>query len=762
MPLEDEQQKIDLRIYVGILFFRWQTIAVCFLYGLLCGVLYIHLMPKVYATGCRLLVHRDEKLMIKGSDSPFQSMNSHRYLLQSTKLRTIVVNRLIDEWGERMGSRQKMMLSVAVRQLRTYGPTLDISVQSTVPEYGQAFLAALLEEHRKEWQSIQMESSDQAALILDEELVRLEDKIKTAEDDIIEYQRLHDIARVQARGSVESSYLQALVNRRHSLTTELEMMEVQFPILAGENAAVIGDVNRLTRETGAIVPVPEEIGDADNGLDEYAEEPEVTIAPGWQKEVDQMVEDLRGYHNLRTGLLQLQQKEADLLQKLQPEHPQVLDVRKQIETVERKLETAAQIELGRMRDRYKALKIQLGAIEEAEYKWQAKNLLASQRGSELRRITAVKGRYEKNYSQLYARLHDMRVAEELESEHFRLVEKVTTSKDPVWPDPMNVLIAALAVGLGSGLGIALLAQTMDNKIQSIKDVENVLGVPFLGGVPFWVHSGLERTIRPIVTEEHASGAVEAYRALRTGILAALRKINEKIVIITSADSREGKTLTALNLSIMIAQMGHKVLLVDMDLRRGRLHRSLGLEKVPGISDALREERSLKEVVIKTRVDNLYLIPTGSAIEDSAEVLQSVDLVGAFADIQDDYDYILIDTSPVLRVTDTVILATQGPGVVLYVARVNHTPKPLIRYSLDMLRDARVLGLIMNSIELHKISSLYYTYQYPNYAYYSNAYAYGYSHYHYGDRASAPGRGGSVANRLQAFGKKLRETFLPFE
>ena len=80
----------------------------------------------------------------------------------------------------------------------------------------------------------------------------------------------------------------------------------------------------------------------------------------------------------------------------------------------------------------------------------------------------------------------------------------------------------------------------------------------------------------------------------------------------------------------------------------------------------------------------------------------------------------------------MILASQGIGVVLYIARVNHTPKPLIRYSLGMLQDARVLGLVMNSIEMHKISSLYYTYQYPNYAYYSNAYAYGYNYYYYGD------------------------------
>jgi Mrp family chromosome partitioning ATPase len=111
----------------------------------------------------------------------------------------------------------------------------------------------------------------------------------------------------------------------------------------------------------------------------------------------------------------------------------------------------------------------------------------------------------------------------------------------------------------------------------------------------------------------------------------------------------------------------------------------------------------------------------------------------------------------------VILCTQGVGVVVYVARVNHTPKPLIRYSLEMLKDAKVLGLIMNSIEMHKVSSLYYTYQYPNYAYYSNAYAYGYNYYYEeenGAKGVAPRRRAAHhRNRSPRF-QWLRDKLLP--
>ena len=164
--------------------------------------------------------------------------------------------------------------------------------------------------------------------------------------------------------------------------------------------------------------------------------------------------------------------------------------------------------------------------------------------------------------------------------------------------------------------------------------------------------------------------------------------------------------------------------------------------------------------------NLHMIPAGSSVENCAELLQEADLRAMFTEIEDDYDYIFVDTAPVLRVTDTVIVATQGFGVVLYVARVGKTPLPLIRYSLDMLSDARVLGLIMNSIEMHKISSLYYSYQYPNYAYYSSAYAYGYDYYYYGDRTTGRPRGrrrrGGIGRALEKADNWFRRTFLPMD
>jgi len=747
-----EENKIDFRIYVGIILFRWQIIAVCFLYSMLAGVLYITFAPKKYQSSCNLMIYKDSLIVGKSNVRYWEYLQPHVYMLKNPKTIQKVIDKLAPEYAERLGGRNMMMPKLSVGTAKGLNPMVHITVQSGNAEYGRAFLGALIDEHRDQWNGIQRQSKNAAGEVLEEELSRLVEKIKKAEDNKIDFQRLHDIARVEARGSAETRYLMALMGRRNQLTTELMLLEAQYPALENANASVISNVGQLTKETGSVEAVPEETKD---GIP-FTQNGPVRTEPAED-------ESIKGFQDLRVKLINLEEEKKNLEQVLKDDHPKLRAIRVEMKSLQDQLDAMAEVQLRKLRDRHKSLTIQLDAIEASEYKWKNKNYLASQYQAEYKRLVAVVKRFEENYSSIYSRLHAMRVSEELKAERI-VPEDIVGGDAPVWPDAAKILMMALAGGLGSGFGLAFLLQVVDNKVQSIKDVEDILGVPFLGGIPYWAHSGLENAIRPIVTEEHSTGAVEAYRALRTTILAEMNKRNEKILFATSADSREGKTLTSLNMSIMIAQMDKRVLVVDMDLRRGRLHRSLGLNREPGVTDILREGGTLKDVIQHSRIKNLDFAPAGSTIDDASELLQSADIVQLFVDVQDDYDYIIVDTSPVLRVTDTVIVTTQGIGVVLYVARVNHTPKPMIRYSLDMLKDAEILGLVMNSIEMHKISSLYYAYQYPNYAYYSNAYTYGYDYYYYDDTGGGRRRHkrSKAKHGMRHAGRWLRNKIMPTE
>jgi capsular exopolysaccharide synthesis family protein len=770
MPQPAHDEKIDIRMYIGILIFRWKLIVVCFLWSILIGVLYIQLYPPKFRTHCTMMIYRDPNLQLSSESSPWASFNAHAFLLENEDMRKRAAMGLMEKWSGSFRNQQEMILPVTVDRSRKLGSTIEISVESRTPQYAEDFLSALLEEHKTEWNTIQKTSSEKASEMLQEELDRLEDKIKRAENDLIDYLRLHDTMRTDAKSTMESRYLTALMERKSQLTTELMLLEAQYPNLESASPSVISQVSRLTLETGSVEAAPEAVEPEKAGEDEVLRPAYSERKPSLPKELTDKAqpdneEALKGWQELKVKLAELRQREQELAKVFEPNHQQYKAMLAQIKEIEEQLKIASQTEMSKLRDRHDALTIQLKALEQAEYKWKANNLLASQRKAELNRISDVVDRFESNYDTLYSRLHDMKVSEELKAEHFHPVEQVTTNETPVWPDPLKVLLMALAIGLGSGFGIALLMQTMDNKIQTITDVEGFLGVPFIGGVPYWLHGGLEKSIRPIVTEENSTGAVEAYRALRTNLLASLAKLNENLLIVTSADSREGKTLTVLNLAILVAQMGKRVLLVDMDLRRGRLHRSLGLEREPGMTDVLKDGKPVSSVVVETRIENLFFAPSGSSLENTAELLQSADVSGMLQELKDEYDYIFIDTSPVLRVTDTVIVASQGIGAVAFVSRVNHTPKPMVKYALDMLSDCRILGLIMNSIEMHRLSSLYYAYQYPNYAYYANAYAYGYDYYYYGDgqgKKHARKRKSVFERKQQQLMQWLRRTLLPMD
>jgi uncharacterized protein involved in exopolysaccharide biosynthesis len=355
-------------------------------------------------------------------------------------------------------------------------------------EYGEEFLDLLLKEHWKHWQDIQMDATDEAVGLLQTKLAELRESIEEAENRLIEYKRLYDIPRLEAKGSMESRYLQALMSRRNALTTELLMLEAQHPVLKDENVGVITDVARLTRETGAIEPVRGEGGseaEVEEGEGGNLEMSKRRVQP-----TEQEVMEERGWRNLRVRLEELKQKEERLSENLKPEHPRIVEVRNEIGRIENKLDVAAKIAADKLKDRHRAIKIAIEALESAEYKWKGKNVLASQRRAELSRIANVLERYEENYNTLYERLHDTRVSERLKAQNFEIVEPVKAGKNPVWPDAGKILMMVLVLGLGAGAGITVLAQIMDNRIQSVEDIEKGLGIPFIGGVPYWAHGGL--------------------------------------------------------------------------------------------------------------------------------------------------------------------------------------------------------------------------------------------------------------------------------
>ena len=331
-----------------------------------------------------------------------------------------------------------------------------------------------------------------------------------------------------------------------------------------------------------------------------------------------------------------------------------------------------------------------------------------------------------------ARLQGMRTS------NIRVVDPAAIPLYPYKPNiKMNLMFAAV-IGLFLGVGLAFFLDYMDNTLKTPEDIEARIGVPSLGlilsleslrnarrgsaGYGYTYGPGDytepldgEAAVEFVTLEHPRSAMAEAYRGLRTAVLLSSPGSPPKTVLVTSAVQGEGKTTSALNLAISLAQVGKKVLMVDADLRRPRVHRCLDIDADRGLVHFLTGSRTqLKEVVQKTKVKNLWAIPCGPTPPNPAELLASERTSSLFETLDKAFDAVIIDTAPVLAVVDPLVLAPWVDGVIL-VARGGMTPYPVVERARKKIEDVhgRVLGVLLNNVELDETG--YYGY-YKSYGY----------------------------------------------
>lgn len=206
-----------------------------------------------------------------------------------------------------------------------------------------------------------------------------------------------------------------------------------------------------------------------------------------------------------------------------------------------------------------------------------------------------------------------------------------------------------------------------------------------------------------------SPITEQYKILRTNVLSLHKGKPTKTIVITSSVHSEGKTVTALNLAVSMAQSVHKpkILLVDADLRRGRLEKYLGVKQTIGLSELLRNQAKLEEVLFKIDLENLTFIASGGVTPNPAELLASENMRNLLADLKVKFDYILIDTPPLISVTDPGILGAQADGV-LMVIQAGRTQRGIVRHATELLHQAqaRLMGYVLTNIEYHLPEYIY--------------------------------------------------------
>ncbi|HEX2031192.1 MAG TPA: polysaccharide biosynthesis tyrosine autokinase, partial [Actinomycetota bacterium] len=302
-----------------------------------------------------------------------------------------------------------------------------------------------------------------------------------------------------------------------------------------------------------------------------------------------------------------------------------------------------------------------------------------------------------------------------------ILEPATLPSAPTSPNHMRTGAAAAVVGLFLGIAVAFMRERLDDRLRGRMDLERFLGAPVLAIVPH-LSSWRRRTDTPLVTAtEPRSGVSEAYRTLRTSLLFAAGQRGAKTLLITSAHAGEGKTATAANLGVSLAQAGKRVILLSADLRKPRLHRFFdGRVEEMGLTSILSGEIKPWEGVADVGHENLRLVPSGPVPGNPAELLGSDAMGQLLAQFREIADLVIIDSAPVLVVADALAVAPFVDAV-LFVADAERTKRGAVVHAREQLEqvDAPVIGAVLNNFDPtkgRKASYYYYGYYYSHYQY----------------------------------------------
>lgn len=338
------------------------------------------------------------------------------------------------------------------------------------------------------------------------------------------------------------------------------------------------------------------------------------------------------------------------------------------------------------------------------------------------RLERSKNNTERLYSLVLERTKDSDLASMVRVNNISVVDDALVPRGPSKPNvPLNLALG-LVGGLVLGVAFAFGRELLDRSVKHPEDVERELGLTFLGLLPQLAEGSSQRTYgrreapkydltqRPelVVHALPASSVAEAARAVRTNIVFMAPDKPHRVILVTSAAPSEGKTTVACCVAIAMAQAGQRVALVDCDLRRPRLHRVFGAGSSAGVTTALLDPARLESAIFDTEVPNLQVIPCGPIPPNPAELLHS-EAFGRFLDsLRDRFDRVVLDSPPVVPVTDAAILSARVDGTLL-VVRALRTTKDLVRQGARALRDVggNVIGVVLNAVDFTRGSGSYY-------------------------------------------------------
>jgi len=573
---------------------------------------------------------------------------------------------------------------------------IEVRYRSTDKELAARVVNALASTYVEQNFKTRFESTMQASDWLSKQLVDLQIKVETSQEKLVRYQRDHQILGIDEKQNI--------------ITAKLD--ELNRELTAAESARMEKEAVYQSVEAG-------DSGAGSSGVPDASGKPAAASSALLEK--------------LREQEAELQIQIAEMNAQFGPAYPKLVQMNGQLKEVMAQIQAETRKVLGRLRADYLAAAQQEKMLRAA---LEQQKIEANKLNENSIEYSLLKRDVDTNrtlYEGLLEKLKEAGVTASLRSNNFRIVDVARVPTTPSEPNLPNNLVFALALGLTTGIGLAFVLEGLDNTVRTPDQAQAISALPSLGMIPLGSRSRAElpnrkrlalaaskEAVELVTLERPKSQMAESYRALRTSLLLTSLGGPPHVILVTSALPGEGKSTTSLNAAIVLAQKGARVLLMDADLRRATLHKTLGMGPCDGLSNVLTGNASLQQAIVPSNIlPNLFVLPAGTPPPNPAELLASSQMQELLVQLRGQYDHIIMDTPPTLSVTDPVILSTLADRVVL-VIRSGQTTKQALRRARDLLLqvNAHVCGVLLNAVDL--ASPDYYNY-YEYQERYSNGY-----------------------------------------
>ena len=666
-----------LHRYKSLFLRRWWIPVLTTCLGLFVEAFLIYQMPPSYLSASKMMLAG--KLNIaQGAVYSEDSVNFYGtqiQLMQSAEVRHSAESLVRSAHPE----LQPVPVEITVLQ-KPRTSIFDLAAVGSAPEYTQAYLNAVMQKYLDFKRGMREDRGHEITTGITEQLIQVEKDLRNGEDEMLEFQKQNNIGFIQEQGNSAAQYLVKLNQQYAQLKTEYDLLNLL---------------------------------DLDQNLDRAQNKTEAASGQGSDNQ-GMPFSDVgpEGDYLKAKQQIQLLKAERETLAKdLRPNHPKILKLNDEITKQDKLIQLFRADALEKLKTRRESIGKQMENLQANIKEWEAKALDLSQRLAQFNRIKGKVDRLKTLYDRLTTNLKDIDVSQVTGSEDQVSIMEMATPPISVRPGLIKSLLIGFGIGALAGLAILILLDRIDDRMASFSEFQHHFSENILGQIPKEKTKGKVDLLQP---DDARHVFAESYRNIRSSIFfMPYDGPRPKSFLVTSAVPSEGKSTLSANLAITMALSGARTLLIDCDLRRGALREAFGISSKIGFSEVLKQEVNWREVVVPTAYETLFVLPRGKTLSQPSEHLLRDSTEALLKEIYQHYDYIIIDSSPVLAADDTTSLAPKIDATI-FVVRLSYTSARVTKKALELLygRQVNIPGVILNFVD----TSLpeYYYYQYSEY------------------------------------------------